>query len=375
MSDNGADNGSLGLTGLIRLSRAAIEEAGLAAPRVLSRFAAQTVLNRTSRRRTIKRVRAIVRMPASNGQENPLTAPSGDVIIPVYNNCEDTAALLAALEADTSFEGRIIIVHDCSTDARLAPMLAAFASRMERVALLENPRNLGFVKSCNRGFAASREDVVILNTDITLPAGAVNRLLSRLQSAPGIATVTPFSNSAYGVGLPDLLYANAVPFGARVEAVDAALQSLMPTEPVNLATGIGFCLAMSRNAIDQTLGIRRILWPRLRRGDGLLPAGRGARISPHAGCRHLRRTQRWQELRGFLAGQEPAGIDQGLEPPSANMWGACAHISKGARRVPSVLRALSPWHSAYRAHPFESWRVTATMPARRPAERMRRSSG
>lgn len=254
MSDNGAKNGSVGLKSLIRLSRAAFEEAGLAAPLVLSRFAAQTVLNRTSRRRTVKRVPRIVRTAASNVRDNPMTAPRGDVVIPVYNNFEDTVALLAALEADTSFQGRIIIVHDCSPDARLAPMLTAFASRMDRVALLQNPRNLGFVKSCNRGFVASREDVVILNTDITLPPGAVNRLLSRLQSAADIATVTPFSNSAYGVGLPDLLYSNAVPFGARVEAVDAALQSLMPTEPVNLATGIGFCLAMSRKTIDQLSG-------------------------------------------------------------------------------------------------------------------------
>lgn len=229
---------------LVRWMRSAWEVAGPAAPLVAARHLRLTALNRTSKGRVIRAVPQVCAAPH-------VARVEGDVVVPVYNNFEDTRLLIGALENDGSIPGRIILVHDCSTDARVGPLLAAYAARDPRVELIENGKNSGFVHTCNRGILASQRDVVILNTDIVLPKGAVARILAHLQSGPAIASVTPLSNSAYGVGLPDLLYANELPFGATVEEIDGVLQSLPPLAPIELPTGVGFCMGMSRSVIEQ----------------------------------------------------------------------------------------------------------------------------
>lgn len=236
------------LDNALRLAAAAWEEAGVGAPHLLLRFLRLAYANRTSRGRTIRRVPGERVLPFVD------QASAGDVVVPVYNNYGDTRALLDDLTRDEDFKGRIVIVHDASTDARLAPLLAGFVARDPRAHLIGNDNNLGFVKSCNLGFAATRGNVVILNTDIGLPKGAISRLLRRLKSNPSAATATPFSNSAYGVGVPDLVYPNASPFGADVAAIDFAFRNLRPAADVELATGVGFCLAISRSALDRIGG-------------------------------------------------------------------------------------------------------------------------
>ncbi|MFN3869668.1 MAG: glycosyltransferase family 2 protein, partial [Hyphomicrobiaceae bacterium] len=116
--------------------------------------------------------------------------------------------------------------------------------------LLENATNCGFVVTCNRGLQHARRDVVILNTDIELPPGALARIAARLVSADDIATVTPFSNSAYGVGVPDLNFDCPPPFRAATAAIDRAFASLPPLAAVEIPRGVGFCMGLRRAAID-----------------------------------------------------------------------------------------------------------------------------
>lgn len=234
---------------LVRLIYTGIDLAGMRAPALLAGFARLSLLNRTSRQRIIRRV------PERTGNKDK-AAPehTGTVIIPVYNNYDDTAALLGGFERGVGWPGALIVVDDCSTDRRIAPLLTAFSARNNNVKLLTNATNQGFVASCNKAFIESRGDVLILNTDTILPAGAIARLFAHLRSGPGVATATPFSNSAYGVGLPDLVYANKLPFGASASELDAALDSLAPLSRIELATGIGFCMAISRRALDKLDG-------------------------------------------------------------------------------------------------------------------------
>jgi GT2 family glycosyltransferase len=239
------------LSGLFRWAQSGWEISGLSAPVVLARHLALVALNRTSRARIVNAMPKPLMsaaLPESNAA-GPDAVPQGDVVVPIYNNYEGTRALLAVLAEDRSFDGRVILIDDLSSDARIAPMLWAFARSDERVQVLRNARNMGFVATCNRGLSASRANVVILNTDIALPSGGVARLLKRLNTAGDIATVTPFSNSAYGVGFPNLVYANAQPFAVRPEMIDRCLRD-MPVADIELPSGNGFCMAIARKAID-----------------------------------------------------------------------------------------------------------------------------
>jgi len=133
---------------------------------------------------------------------------------------------------------------------RVAPLLHAFRDAVPNALLLENERNIGFLQTCNRGLGVSTRDVVILNTDIELPPGALGRLFEVLRADSDIATVTPFSSNAYGAGFPDLNYDNSRPFGATTSQIDHAFQAVGPLEPIEIPRGVGFCMAMSRRAID-----------------------------------------------------------------------------------------------------------------------------
>ncbi|MEQ1719196.1 MAG: glycosyltransferase family 2 protein [Hyphomicrobium sp.] len=234
---------------VLHLCVASWQSAGFAAPALMARYVRLTLANRTSKDLVIRNVPA--RLAARAVTSLTSGRAEGDAVIPVYNNFDDTEALLQDLADDHSFSGRVIIVHDASTDPRLAPMLARYAAAHRHVTLIENERNLGFVASCNRGMAQSDRDVVILNTDIGLPAGVLNRILCRLHSSAAIATVTPLSNSAYGTGFPLLVYENAAPFGAPPELVDRCFAALAPVENIELATGIGFCMGISRAALTR----------------------------------------------------------------------------------------------------------------------------
>lgn len=219
------------------------------APSVLARYAMLTYLNRTSRHRRIVSLPTHASVNSKDFFGNEKNVPLGDVIVPIYNNFEDTRSLLESLSEQATSIAKMIVVNDCSTDRRVSPLIRSFGDRHANVVILENVTNLGFVRTCNRGLAASDHDCVILNTDIELPPAAIMRLLRVLQSSDDIATVTPFSNSAYAVGVPHLNYYNERPFGASTAEFDACFKALEPLTPITLPRGVGFCMAMSRRAI------------------------------------------------------------------------------------------------------------------------------
>ena len=232
----------------LSLTRSAVEVGGLAAPRLLTLYAGLTYLNRTSRSRPI---RGVPRRSATRGVKVGADGRGVDVVVPIFNNFDGTQKLLEALRWDSAQLGGIILVNDASTDARIAPMLRAFCKDVAGAVLVENEQNSGFVATCNRGLASSTKDVVILNTDIELPRGAVARLAGTLRSAPNIATVTPLSNNAYCAGIPHLNYVNERPFAAATDEIDKAFQSLGALEPIDVPRGVGFCMAMSRDVVER----------------------------------------------------------------------------------------------------------------------------
>jgi len=107
--------------------------------------------------------------------------PRVSIIIPVYNKWQYTAACLrsvAQARNDAGFE--VIVVDDGSGDetpGRLADV--------EGIEFIQNPQNLGFVDSCNRGVEAARGDyVVLLNNDTQVLDGWLDALLETFERFP-----------------------------------------------------------------------------------------------------------------------------------------------------------------------------------------------
>jgi len=176
-----------------------------------------------------------------------------DVVVPVAGAPEAFSRCLDSLAAHTDLaRDRLVVVLD-------GPQPAATAERIERlrrerpegVLVLENPQRQGFVAAVNRGLAISDRDVILLNSDTQVTAGWVRKLQAAACSAPEIATVTPFSNSATICSLPRFLEANALPGGWDTDRFARLVEERSRRAYPRLPTGVGVCLYIKRKVLDQ----------------------------------------------------------------------------------------------------------------------------
>lgn len=176
--------------------------------------------------------------------------PGWTVVVPVY--CAQLAMerLVAAL-VDTLAPGQpVLFADDASPDAGVQALLEALPGQVPFAArVVRRPNNLGFVGNVNLAFAETAgTEVVLLNSD-TLPAGDwLGRLAACLASDPRIATATPWSNNAEILSLPDLCRPGPLPDDPERWA--RACAESCAGETRDLPTGVGFCMAIRRAALD-----------------------------------------------------------------------------------------------------------------------------
>ncbi|WP_261385992.1 glycosyltransferase [Tateyamaria omphalii] len=191
----------------------------------------------------------------------PTTAALQDrvtIVMPIYNAFELLDEALSRVEAHTDLPWRMILIEDGSTDDRVRPFLrdwvAANPERQDRVTLLENEGNKGFIRSVNRGFEQALtwgDPVILLNSDAFVPAGWASRLMRPILTDRSVATTTPLSNDAEIFTVPVICARTDLPSGA-VDSIDAAAARL--NGQVNQAeapTGVGFCMGMNLHYLKQ----------------------------------------------------------------------------------------------------------------------------
>ena len=169
------------------------------------------------------------------------------VVIPVFNAAAALSACLQALRRSIPESTAVLLIDDASTDPAVADLLAEQVAMRPSSKLLRNAANLGFVGSVNRAFAASADDVLLLNSDTLPTAGFLAAMEVCAAGDAGIASVTPFSNNAEICSFPRFCAPNPVPVDA--DCVAAAFR-LETSSPVVVPTAVGFCMWMRRAAID-----------------------------------------------------------------------------------------------------------------------------
>lgn len=172
-----------------------------------------------------------------------------DIIIPVYNGFEFLEGLLSSI-CKTNIKIKIIIIDDCSPDERVHPFLERFTSQTPNALLIKNDKNLGFIKSVNKGLRFSNNHKVIVNSDVVVPNNWLERLMTPIFEDPKIASVTPMTNAGTIVSFPVFLEDNDIPNGFNVEQLDQIFSSI-PKQSFSAPTGVGFCMAMNSKAVSQ----------------------------------------------------------------------------------------------------------------------------
>lgn len=172
-----------------------------------------------------------------------------DVIVPAFNNASDLGALLVSLKTAITCRRIVVrVVDDASSDdiASLVP------PNDERCCFIysRNARNLGFAASVNEAIAASRNDVVLLNSDTLVFGDWIDRLAEVVRAHPRTATVTPLSNAATILSYPHPLINNADLADISWEAVDR-ICAAGPRLEIEIPTGVGFCMFVTRACLDE----------------------------------------------------------------------------------------------------------------------------
>lgn len=174
-----------------------------------------------------------------------------DIIIPIYKGMTETRrCLTSVLNAQCQIRFRVIVVNDASPEIEINDYLNKL--RDDRVVVLENEKNLGFVESVNLGMAyAATRDVVLLNSDTEVADGWLDRLVQHAYSADDVGTVTPFSNNATICSYPRLAESNELPPHETVVSLNKAFHAANAGQSVDLPTAIGFCMYIRRRCLDQ----------------------------------------------------------------------------------------------------------------------------
>jgi GT2 family glycosyltransferase len=188
---------------------------------------------------------------AAVGTEDPRAI---DIIVPVYKSVELTTRCLDSL-ADHIHEiasrvPRLIVINDSPGDPDVHRMLEEFAHRYSYAIVLENERNLGFVRTVNRGLeiaCKAGRDVILVNADTQTFAETLKNLVNAVYSDPQIGFASPRSNNASFCSLPHF-------YGGDVEDRTEAYQRwrvLSRTMPAFhfVPTAVGFYLYIKNRVL------------------------------------------------------------------------------------------------------------------------------
>ena len=169
-----------------------------------------------------------------------------DVVIPVYAGYEETLACVHSVLATTD-DAEIVVVDDASPDPELRRALEALAGE-RRITLLTNARNLGFPASANRGMRLHPDrDIVLLNSDTEVFGDWLARLRKAAYRGGEVGTVTPL-----GEGDTITEYSRMPRRGTSAAEIDRMAALVNAEESVAIPVGVGFCLYVKRECLNQT---------------------------------------------------------------------------------------------------------------------------
>jgi GT2 family glycosyltransferase len=195
--------------------------------------------------------------PAVKAEAATAGHPFTQIVLPVYNGDAVVRDCLRSLRANDDSAFQVLVVDDGSRGFT-AEMLRDEVAGDPRFLLHRRDTNRGYTKSINEGVMLTTAPwVVVLNSDVLVPAGWLDRLHAAVRARPGTGMAGPLSNAATWQSIPDVKRAD---MGwatndsieprhlARVQAMLAGVsQRDYPEFPVLN----GFCTLIAREVFDR----------------------------------------------------------------------------------------------------------------------------
>ena len=176
-----------------------------------------------------------------------------DIIIPVYNAFECLKECIDSVLKMTDFsEAHLILIDDRSPDERIVPLLNKYKKQNpDKITVLKNSKNLGFVKTVNKGMRASKNDVLLLNSDTVVTRGWLKKIRRCAYIDEYVATVTPLSNNATLASVPKMFERNELPEGYSLEKMASLVEKYSMRLYPEIPTAHGFCMYIKRGVLNK----------------------------------------------------------------------------------------------------------------------------
>lgn len=121
------------------------------------------------------------------------------IIIPHYNQKECLQRLLPSVDSQTYGDFETIIIDDRTPDQDTVAFIRDFIKDKPNMQLVQNPENLRFIKTCNKGITLAKGDYVcFLNSDTEIKSSFVERNVAILDGDPSIGGLSCVVIDQYG---------------------------------------------------------------------------------------------------------------------------------------------------------------------------------
>lgn len=173
-----------------------------------------------------------------------------DVVMPVYRDYDQTLnALWRVLQTTGAVPFELIVINDCSPDPQITLKLRELAAA-RWFTLIENPQNLGYVHTVNKGMQIHGDrDIVLLNADTEVFGNWLERLYHHAYTNNAIGTVTPLSNNAELCSYPFTMHNNTMPLEVDFATLDQLTAQVNAARACELPTANGFCMYIKRRCL------------------------------------------------------------------------------------------------------------------------------
>jgi len=118
-----------------------------------------------------------------------------DIIIPVWNNRDETKQCLDSIRGTAEYPFRIIVVDNASEDLTRDYLLSYQLGKSCPMIIIRNGENLGFIRAVNQGLRFSdAKYVCVMNNDTIACPGWLKEMVKILDENPDVGMVNPDSN-------------------------------------------------------------------------------------------------------------------------------------------------------------------------------------
>ncbi len=176
--------------------------------------------------------------------------PGASIVVVTYNSQKTIVPCFESLMRCTDSEDEVIVVDNASQDATVELSEKFTDQYPGRIILIKSEKNLGFSQGTNLGLdLASKEFVVLVNPDVEVTTGWLDRMLAYLVSDPRVGAVGPTSDFVAGLQKVGL-YLSATQFSSW-DSVSDTLAQLNYGKGQETRLLIGFCLAARRSVLRE----------------------------------------------------------------------------------------------------------------------------